>query len=210
MKTIKEIFNRFYDAHLKSVDTDDLLKDKINEGNYQFVLGFAITKGISITKEVEDADLYLRFKLLRSRQIGCAGEDLFRADYENIAGKDALKKLKRGNQNQLNPDFLEVKKNKYIEVKTGTIYPGNKFIFEQIRLKDLRIDYYVFLGITPEGRFYWVLNKGDIRVGKPIFGAKFSPQHSTTGSNATYQWHPGYEQMKESATEQKKLFSAII
>lgn len=74
----------------------------------------------------------------------------------------------------------------------------------------MRIDYYVFLGITPEGKFYWVLNKGDIRVGKPIFGAKFSPQHSTTGSNATYQWHPGYEQMKESATEQKKLFSAII
>ena len=210
MKTIEEIFNQFYDAHLKGVDVDGLLKDKINESNYQFVLGFAMTKGISITKEVEDADLYLRFKLLRSRQIGCAGENLFQVDYENVAGKGALKKLERGNQDQLNPDFLELKKNKYIEVKTGTIYPGNKFIFEQIRLKDSRIDYYIFLGITPEGKFYWVLNKGDIRAGKPIFGAKFSPQHSTTGSNATYQWHPGYERMKESATEPRNLFSAII
>ena len=210
MKTIEEIFNRFYDIHLKSVDIEGLLKDKIIEGNYQFILGFAVTKGIPITKEVNDADLYLQFKLLRSRQIGCAGENLFQEDYEHVVGQGMLKKLERGNQDQLNPDFLEIKKNKYIEVKTATIYKGNKFIFEQIRLKDPRINYYVFLGITPEGRFYWVLDKKNIKPGKPIFGAKFSPQHSTTGSNATYQWHPGYEQMINSIVKPNNLASVIV
>lgn len=209
MKTIEEIFDRFYNAHLKSIDSDNLLKNKINEGNYQFVLGYANARKIPITKEVGDAGLYLQFKLLRSRQIGCAGEDLFQTDYENVAGKDSLKKFERGNQDQLNPDFLELEKNKYIEVKTATIYQGNKFIFEQIRLKDPRINYYIFLGITPEGKFYWVLNKKDIKAGRPIFGAKFSPQHSTAGSNATYQWHPSYEQMERAAVKPKDLFSSI-
>ena len=135
---------------------------------------------------------------------------LFQEDYEHVVGQGMLKKLERGNQDQLNPDFLEIKKNKYIEVKTATIYKGNKFIFEQIRLKDPRINYYVFLGITPEGRFYWVLDKKNIKPGKPIFGAKFSPQHSTTGSNATYQWHPGYEQMINSIVKPNNLASVIV
>ncbi|MFA5813165.1 MAG: hypothetical protein WC862_01475 [Patescibacteria group bacterium] len=210
MKTIEEIFSSFYEMRLKGIDVDGVLKNKIAEGNYQFVLGFVKSKNILLNNEVGNADLYLRFRLLRSRQIGSAGEALFKIDYERIAGDGVLKKFERGNQKQLNPDFLELKKNKYIEVKTATIYKGNKFIFEQIRLKDPRISYYIFLGITPEGKFYWVLNKKDIRAGRPIFGAKFSPQHSTAGSNATYQWHPAYAQMEGSAIKPKDLFSVII
>lgn len=210
MKTIHGIFNNFYENHLRTLDNGGLLKNKIIEGNYQFVLGFVKSTGITLSKEVKNADLFLSFKLLRSRQIGSAGEELFRVDYEQVAGKDSLRKLKRGNQNQLNPDFFEIKKEKYIEVKTATIYKGNKFIFEQIRLKDPRINYYVFLGITPEGRFYWVLDKKNTKSGKAVFGAKFSPQHSTTGPNATYQWHPGYEKMKNFIVKPYELASVIL
>jgi len=210
MKTIQEIFDDFYNQHLKKVDKDNLIKNKIDEGNFQFVLGYALANKITIPKEVSDAGLYLKFKLLQSRQIGNAGEDLFRDDYERIIGNNALEKLERGSQDQLNPDFLELKKKKYIEVKTATIYKGNKFIYEQIRLKDKRINHYVFLGITPEGRFYWVLDKRTIRPGKVVFGAKFSPQHSTSGSNATYQWHPSFEKMKENIIKPDDLGSAIV
>lgn len=209
MKTIGDIFTDFYNQSLKKLDKDGQIESFIVKGNYQYVLGFAVAKKVSFSEGVRDAELYLNFKLLRSRQIGSAGENLFKADYESAAGKDSLKKLERGNQGQLNPDFFEIKKEKYIEVKTATIYQGNKFIFEQIRLKDPRINYYVFLGITPIGRFYWVLNKNYIKAGKPIFGAKFSPQHSTSGSNATYQWHPAYQQMKDSIVKPEDLFTVI-
>ena len=166
MKAIQEIFIDFYNKHLKEIDKDGQIKKEIDKGNYQFILGYASANNISLPIVVQNAGLFLHFKLLKSRQIGCAGEDLFKKDYEKLAGSNTLEKLKRGDQNQLNPDFLETKKIKYIEVKTATIYPGNKFIFEQIRLRDPRINYYVFLGITPEGRFYWVLSKKKIKPGK--------------------------------------------
>lgn len=210
MKTISQIFADFYNKSLKKLDKGGQIEKFVTNGNYQYVLGFALAKKVDFSKDVRDAELYLNFKLLRSRQIGSAGENLFKADYEAVAGKDALKKLERGNQDQLNPDFFEIKKKKYIEVKTATIYQGNKFIFEQIRLKDPRINYYLFLGITPIGRFYWVLNKNDIKAGKQIFEAKFSPQHSTSGSNATYQWHPAYEQMKDYTVKPEDLSSIIV
>lgn len=210
MKTIEEIFDDFYNQHVKKTDKDNSIKKKIDDGNYQFVLGYALAHGIGLTKEVNDAGLYLKFKLLSSRQIGNVGQDLFREDYERVNGAGTLKKFERGSQEQLNPDFLETKKEKNIEVKTGTIYTGNKFIYEQIRLKDQRINHYVFLGITPEGRFYWVLDKRTLKPGRVVFGAKLSPQHSTSGSNATYQWHPSFEQMKESIIQPDELGSAIV
>lgn len=209
MKSIQEIFDDFYNKHLIDVDEKGLLKNNIDKGNYQFVLGYAQANNIPSTKEVEGADLFLKFKLLRSRQIGSAGERLFKSDYELVAGDNSLQKIERGDQDQLNPDFLELKKKKYIEVKTATIYKGNKFIFEQIRLNDPRINYYVFLGVTPEGRFYWILNKKSVGPGKVVFGAKFSPQHSTTGSNATYQWHPSFEQMESYIIQPERLSSSI-
>ncbi len=210
MKTIEEIFINFYEEHLKKIDEKYQIRKYIDEANYQYILGYAASKGISLPKNVRDASLYLNFKLLRSRQIGNAGEDLFKSDYEKLGGNNTLEKLIRGNQKQLNPDFFEKNKKKYIEVKTATIYKGNKFIFEQIRLKDPRIDYYIFLGITPEGRFYWVLNKEEIKPGKLIYGAKFSPQHSTKGSNATYQWHPSFGQMKDYIVLPDQLTSEIM
>ncbi|MFH1968559.1 MAG: hypothetical protein ABIJ84_04180 [bacterium] len=210
MKTIEEIFINFYKEHLEKIDEKHQIKKYIDESNYQYVLGYVASKGISLPKNVRDASLYLNFKLLRSRQIGNAGEDLFKSDYEKLGGNNILEKLIRGNQKQLNPDFFEKNKKIYIEVKTATIYKGNKFIFEQIRLKDPRINYYVFLGITPEGRFYWVLNKEEIKPGKLIYGAKFSPQHSTKGSNATYQWHPSFEQMKDYIILPDQLTSEIM
>lgn len=210
MKTIEEIFINFYEEHLKKIDNKDQIKKFIDKGNYQYILGYVASKGISLPKNVRDASLYLNFKLLRSRQIGNAGEDLFKSDYEKLVGNNTLEKLIRGNQKQLNPDFFEKNKKIYIEVKTATIYKGNKFIFEQIRLKDPRINYYIFLGITPEGRFYWVLNKKKIKPGKLIYGAKFSPQHSTRGLNATYQWHPSFEQMNDHIILPDQLTSEII
>ena len=210
MKTIQEIFVDFYDNHLKKLDNKGGIKTQIDKGNYQYALGFASARNIGLSLAVKNAGLFLRFKLLQSRQIGNAGEDLFKEDYEKLEGKGALEKLPRGNQAHLNPDFLEKKKEKYIDIKTATIYKGNKFIFEQVRLKDPRIDYYVFLGITPEGRFYWVLNKKKIKPGKLVYGAKFSPQHSTKGSNATYQWHPSFDQLKKDIILPDQLSSVII
>jgi len=210
MKTIQEIFNNFYNESLKKRDPKGHLEKIIGQGNYQYILGYANAIGVRLPKELRDASLYLHFKLLRSRQIGKAGENLFEKDYNKLVRNDVLKKVTRGSQKQLNPDFFENNKKKYIEVKTGTIYPGNKFIFEQIRLKDPRINYYVFLGITPEGRFYWVLKKTKIKPGKIIYGARFSPQHSTRGSNATYQWHPSFEQMKDHVVPSNQLDSEIM
>lgn len=210
MKTIQEIFNNFYSNNLNKLDNDGQIKLQIDKGNYQFVLGCASAKNIYLPIAVRNADLFLRFKLLQSRQIGNAGENLFKEDYEKIVGKNILEALPPGNQDQLNPDFFEKKKKKHIEVKTATIYKGNKFIFEQIRLKDKRIDYYVFLGITLEGRFYWVLDKKEIKPGKLVYGAKFSPQHSTRGPNATYQWHPSFEQMEKHIVFPNQLTSVIM
>ena len=210
MKTIQEIFIDFYDNRLKKLDSRDKIKTCIDKGNYQYVLGFASANNISLPIAVKNAGLFLRFKLLRSRQIGDAGEDLFKEDYEKLEGKGVLEKLSRGNQNQLNPDFLEKNKKKHVEVKTATIYNGNKFIFEQVRLKDPRIDYYVFLGITPEGRFYWILDKKTIKPGKLVYNARFSPQHSTKGPNATYQWHPSFEHLEKHIVLPNQLSSVII
>lgn len=210
MKTIEEIFSNFYNQQIKEIDNDNSVKNEMDGGNFQFVLGYASAHGIALPEDVNNAELYLHFKRLRSRQIGNTGEDLFKEDYERVNGSGTLEKLERGSQEQLNPDFLELKKQKHIEVKTGTIYTGNKFIYEQIRLKDPRINYYVFLGITPEGRFYWVLDKRTLKPGRVVFGAKLSPQHSTSGSNATYQWHPSFEQMKESIIHPDELGSVIV
>jgi hypothetical protein len=209
MKTIQEIFNAFYKNHLETIDKTGKIKIAMEAENYQFVLGYAFASNVNLPQDVQNAGLFLKFKLLQSRQKGCTGENLFQEDYTVLTGPGTLQKMARGSQDQLNPDFFEKNKKIYLEVKTATIYVGNKFIFEQLRLKDPRINYYIFLGITPEGRFYIVLNKKDIKLDTELYGAKLSPQHSTTDQNATYQWHPSYEELRKHIVRPDELDSVI-